>query len=196
VTDMLVTTPVRPARFFLATYALSWAIWTPLVLSRYSVLPIGIPEGTSTLLGLLGVLMPAACAIGLTGLAGGWQSVSVLLRRLAIWRVGLRWWAAVIVVQPILLLLSAQIYNLFGPATPVTPVPFASLSAFMMAAIGLSIAATGEEIGWRGVALPGLQMRSSSLVSSVILGLLWAGWHIPIGYSAGRSSSLVPASLW
>jgi membrane protease YdiL (CAAX protease family) len=51
-----------------------------------------------------------------------------------------------------------------------------SLSA---ATVLLLIATLGEEIGWHGVALPGLQQRHGVLWSSAVLGLLWATWHLP-----------------
>ena len=51
--------------------------------------------------------------------------------------------------------------------------------AFFITVIFLLLATLGEEIGWRGVALPALQARQTALVSSIILGLLWATWHIP-----------------
>ncbi len=129
--------------------------------------------------------MPAVCAIALTGFAGGRPALRALVGRLALWRVSWRWWAAAIVVQPILLLVSAGLYNLLRPATPITPVPFASIAAFVSTTIALGIASLGEEIGWRGVALPGLQMRQSPLTSSVILGLVWGVWHVPFWILVG-----------
>jgi membrane protease YdiL (CAAX protease family) len=43
----------------------------------------------------------------------------------------------------------------------------------------LALATLGEEIGWRGVALPALQQRQSPLAASAILGLLGGIWHLP-----------------
>ena len=38
----------------------------------------------------------------------------------------------------------------------------------------------GEEGGWRGYALPRLQRRFNPTASSIILGFLWANWHLPL----------------
>lgn len=38
----------------------------------------------------------------------------------------------------------------------------------------------GEEVGWRGFALPRLQTRSSPLVASLVLSLFWFAWHLPL----------------
>lgn len=46
----------------------------------------------------------------------------------------------------------------------------------------------GEEGGWRGFALPRIQARRSALSSAVLLGLAWAGWHLPLfAFSEGLS---------
>jgi uncharacterized protein len=55
--------------------------------------------------------------------------------------------------------------------------------------------ALGEEVGWRGYALPALQVRYGALVSSVILGALWALWHLPLFFNPDTHYSDLPFVL-
>ena len=55
---------VSPLKFFVLTFALSWLIWIPLVFPHYGIGPLHIPEGASSLIRLLGVLMPVTPAVG------------------------------------------------------------------------------------------------------------------------------------
>lgn len=47
-----------------------------------------------------------------------------------------------------------------------------------------------EEPGWRGYALPRLQSKFSPLVSSLILGVIWAVWHAPLKFGGIEANSL------
>lgn len=53
----------------------------------------------------------------------------------------------------------------------------------------------GEEIGWRGFALPWLQKRYSALTSSLILGLVWSLWHLPLFWIPGDFHQQLPL-IW
>lgn len=166
-----------PENFFLLTFTLSWLIWIPLDLSHFGI-AFNIPESISNIVRLSGVLMPAASALILTRITGGRDAMQNLWRRLFLWRVGWKWWLAAVAGQPALLVLAAVISNLLSNSM-VTPEPLVSVGALIVNVVMLLIATLGEEIGWRGVALPVLQQRNNALKSSAILGLLWATWHIP-----------------
>ena len=137
-----------------------------------------IPQSTSTIVRLFGVLMPAVSAIILTIITGGTDGMRNLWARLILWQVHWKWWLTAAAFQPALLVLAALINNRISDSK-ISPVPVASAGAFVINVVMLLIASLGEEIGWRGVALPGLQEKNSALKSSLILGLLWATWHIP-----------------
>jgi membrane protease YdiL (CAAX protease family) len=120
------------------------------------------------------------CTEGPPGLAN-------LFRRLTIWRVGVVWYVLAVGV-PLLVAVVAQLLHSMTVGGPVgvtvsTPVPLMLLLALLV---------VGEEIGWRGFALPRLQARYRGLTASLVLGSLWACWHlvnatIP-GLEAYRSS--------
>jgi uncharacterized protein len=172
-------TNVTPTRFFVLTYALSWLVWIPLDLAHFEIGLPAIPSGTSTLIRLFGVLMPAVAAMVLSARAGGRRELRAMLSRLGTWRVGLVWWAAAVIVPSGVLVASGVAANLLSGETVVPFVPFDSLGTLIVTTIFLVIAVLGEEIGWHGVALPALQQRMSVLEAALVLGVLWAFWHLP-----------------
>ena len=202
------TTQVRPVTYFGLVFLLSWSIWIPLALSHLRLIPFHIPEGVSSIVRLLGVLMPAVSALLLTARAGGRDAVRQLFGRLKIWRVGWQWWLAAVVVLPALLVASGLAYNWLGGRPPVTPASPMAAVALAINIFFLALATLGEEIGWRGVALPALQQRHSALIASAILGLLWATWHVPfwllldtfaqfgIGYLALNLALILPSTVY
>lgn len=203
------TRPLAPSPlvFFLVTFAFSWLIWIPLSISHLNAAPF-IPEGTSNGVRLLGVLGPAIVAILLSTLIGGRPSLRDLFGRLAIWRVGWNWWAAAALVQPVLLLAVALAYNALGGNPPLAFGAQFTAVEFIVQVVFLAIATLGEEIGWRGVALPGLLKTRGALASSLILGLIWSTWHLPFwllqpsfdqygpGYLALNYLMILPMSVY
>src|SRR5215208_6162757 len=168
--------------FFVLAYAYSWAVWAPAVLlSRGSSEP-----QTSALLHLAGGLGPMASAFVVTALAGGYAGIRELLGRVVRWRVGVGWWIVAVVGPVILFFIAAAIsWLLFGGWPELGEFgrseEFAFLGLIPYWVANIIFFGFGEEVGWRGFALPRFQTgRRSALLATLILSLIWAAWHIPL----------------
>src|SRR5215217_171460 len=163
--------------FFVLTYALAWILWLPLVVHQDT-----IPAAPGLVLVLLGSNVPSLLAILLTALVLGRGSLRKLLGRLLIWRVDPHWYL-VIVLGPIALSGGMVAFNAFvgGPAISVG-VPLLTV-VITLAFFIFPGSALGEEIGWRGYALPRLQSGRSALSASLILGVIWAFYHLPLFFT-------------
>jgi membrane protease YdiL (CAAX protease family) len=177
-----------PTSFFTLTYAAAWSLWIPLVILRDR-----LPGALGFLLVLLGSLVPSTVAILLIAVLHGKPGVRKLLGRLLRWRIGLRWYLVVLVL-PMLVPLGIGLSVLLGGSAPAVDatIPIA-LVMFVFSIFPGS--ALGEELGWRGFALPHLQADRSALGASLVLGALWGAWHLPLWLTGTDSHplSLYPA---
>src|SRR2546430_14611004 len=100
------------------------------------------------------------------------------MRRGLRWRVRGVWSGAVFVLPAVLFLVAVGIHMAVGGAPPTAwlAIPSAADLAFLVGA--LVAGSFGEEVGWRGFALPRLQRRYTPLVASVVIGGVWATWHL------------------
>jgi membrane protease YdiL (CAAX protease family) len=177
--------------FFVLTYAISWILESPLVLLQDTITATQI-----LVLQILASNVPSLLAIVLTAIVLGRGALRKLLGRLLIWRVDLRWYL-VVVFGPTALVLCALTFNallLGGPALSFFGMPLLGAVLFL-AFMTFPGSAIGEEIGWRGYALPRLQAGRSALTASLILGALWSLWHLPLWLTGAPSNplSLYPA---
>ena len=169
--------------FFLLAYALTWLGWSPWFLSESGVGLLPYEGGDlDVLFNVAGlVLGPTLAAFVVTGAAEGREGVRRLLRRIVLWRVGLRWYLFVLAGIPAIALLSAVAMPGALASFRVSAVPPA---LFLYLVAGPFFLFAGgpvfEEIGWRGFALPRLQRQHGSLAGSLLLGFLWALWHLPL----------------
>jgi membrane protease YdiL (CAAX protease family) len=166
------------AAFFVLACSISWLLWLPAVLAH-------IWRGTSLGQGapflFLGSFGPFLAALTLSVVSGGTGGAKAWLRRLGRWRVGLVWYLIALYGFPALGLLTMLVVGaadlrqvLSEVPTVLITVPANALTSFLV------LGPLGEEPGWRGYALPRLQVDRSALLSSVMLGLLWALWHAPL----------------
>jgi membrane protease YdiL (CAAX protease family) len=164
-------------RFFVVTYIVTWGFWF-----AARIAPAGGPRG---LLVFLGIFAPAYVALWLTSRATGRGGVVALLRRLIHWQVPARWYLFAVSYIAVVKLTVAVVHR---AATGTWPL-FGQEPLYLMlaATVGSTLVGgqTGEEIGWRGYALPRLTARFGLGGASLLLGVLWACWHLPLFFFPG-----------
>jgi uncharacterized protein len=169
--------------FFVMAYAFTWlAAFMPLVLSEdgAGLLSYRWPLGLYATIAIASFVGPFLSAFIMTGITEGREGVGRLLRQLVLWRVGFRWYLFALIGLPAIMVLSViflpgALASFQGLAT-LSPLPLLVLFVYVFFLGG----PMGEEPGWRGFALPRLQRRYGPLVGSLILGPIWAFWHLPL----------------
>ncbi|MFT4256506.1 MAG: CPBP family intramembrane metalloprotease [Pseudoxanthomonas sp.] len=160
--------------FFVLAYAIAWLSWSPLALSRagLSLLPVNGALWWT----LPGSYAPLLSALIVQRLSHGDFRIAQLLPSWKHFCLGLAAGVALIVLG-FLVLPGAWLGE-----GPLTALSWSALAAYPIAtARALAMAGPlGEEPGWRGFALPKLQARFPPLAATLILGVLWAGWHLPL----------------
>ena len=190
------------AAFSLLAFGFSWAGYIPFAASQAGLLPFRVVAEVP----MFAQYGPSVAALILVGIEGGWLGVRHLLRRVVQWRVGIQWYAVVLLLTPVISLTAIGVNALFGFApdfanlnnwsirwseglrtyTPSMGL-FSSLAEFtakgpwqtLMIFVTFAICNGGlsEELGWRGYLLPRLQARRNALLASIQVGLLWSFWH-------------------
>ncbi|SDQ07029.1 CPBP family intramembrane glutamic endopeptidase [Quadrisphaera sp. DSM 44207] len=175
--------------FFALAFGLSWAAWLPYVLSVHGlgVLDLRYPEllGNTQLAGMLpgAYVGPLGAAFTVTAVVEGRAGLRAWARRLTHWRVGWRWYAAVLTGVPAAILLATIV--LPGAWEGAAPVPAVALVAYLpVLVMQLVTTAAAEEPGWRDFALPRLQRSFGPVLGTTVLGVLWGAWHLPMFLTA------------
>ncbi len=158
--------------FFLLAYAVMWACFITV-----AAVPIPVHTPLGAVLLLLGAFAPALVALGLTARTEGGAAVEALFRRVIQWRVPAKFYVFAVTYMAAIKLAAALIHRV---ATGAWPRFGASPWYLIPAAIAFSTPfQAGEELGWRGYALPRLTARFGLARGSILLGLIWGCWHLP-----------------
>jgi len=156
--------------FFVLTYALTWLAWPLWALGLYPIAPVFS-------------FAPFLTALVVLAITQGKSGVGGLLRRMVRWRVGIRWYAVALLIPAGITLTAAVLNVLLGAQAP-SSAELGSwtglLPIFLAVLLIPGLGGAWEEPGWRGFALPRLQSGRSALFASLILGVLIAGWHLPL----------------
>lgn len=189
---------IELALFFLLTLV-AWMIWVPQ--ARYR---LGLAESAVSLkspANALTVWCAGLAAIVLTALWSRGRGLRGLLSGLGKWRVNWRWYLVALFFEPVRWCLALCIDRILGRSYELGPMPLqvilGSAAAYMIpvAMVFTLPNAVGEEIGWRGFALPRLCAWGGALVGTLVLGVFWGLWHIPAWIGQGLSLEPGPMAV-
>jgi uncharacterized protein len=177
--------------FVLLTFVISWAIWIPYAVTGR--LADGVEPSLASLVLLVAAWAPALAALALTWLSAGRQGLGALLGQIKRWRVHPIWYAAALLTPLGMVVAARAIERLAGSGWgPVgDPARFALVAMMVVSAL---LAALGQVIGWVGYALPHLQERFRALPASLMLGAVFAVWHLPMWWGVA-GVGIVPAEV-
>ena len=182
--------------FFAIAFAGTWLLDLPIVLSSngLGVFQYSLPLAVTIPLFILSVYAgPTLGALLVTNALEGRAGMAHLLRRYALWKVGIVWYAVVVFAYPLLYLIAASI--------ALRGVPLADLQANWLTFFTVYLPALlvfpafitwGEEPGWRGFALTRMQERYGPLLAAVVVGLLHGVWHLPVFLMVSLPMALGP----
>ena len=150
-------------------------MWICFFAVAFVPVPMATPLGT--LLIYLGAFAPGLVALSFTAHREGRRGVRALLRRALLYNVATRWYIFAVAYIAVIKLTAALIQRVATGAWP----HFGNLPWYVMVAAILTSTPfqAGEEVGWRGYALPRLTARFGLPAASILLGVIWACWHLP-----------------
>ena len=174
--------------FFVLAFLITWAVW----------LPRALGAEWAKELGRVWTYGPAMAAVIAALVTRGRPGLRELGARIVRWRIGIAWYAVVILGPMVMALVESGISLVLigGSWEERLPVVFTDpLGTSLLLLFILTLTdGLGEEVGWRGFALPRMLTNDNAMMASVVLGLFWAAWHLPLFWTDG--SALADSSVW
>lgn len=180
----------RLGLFYVLAILFSWSLWSPLALFALRISAWNAPPFFH-LLGGLGPLLATLCVLFLKGGRPGLRSWVRARLHVA----GQGPWLLFGLLAPAVLFWVAAISLGLATAHPIEWSAFGQDTEYglklpLLLGVHVFFYGLGEEVGWRGFALPLLQRRYSALISSLIVSVAWAAWHLPLFVFAKGMSAL------
>jgi hypothetical protein len=180
----------NPWKFFLLTFAYSWVIWTPSVLDGIGIkLPFSV-TGYSTVVVIIGAFAPLMAAITLVIREQGWKGIKAFFGEALDFHIK-PIYLILALALPVLIHLIAHYLalavgldvakTLFPSEISVAPIVLAIPYFILMLVIG----GGQEEFGWRGYAQEPLQEKIGVIPASLVIGVIWGIWHLPLWFMTG-----------
>lgn len=176
--------------YFALVFIISWG-GILLVIGGPGGIP-GTTEQTKALFPFVFLAMiagPSLASILLTGIVDGRAGLRELFLRQCRWIVKIRLYGAALLITPLLLTMILAALTLISPVF----MPGIFTAGDKVTLLGLSIAAgltAGffEELGWTGFAVPKMQLHHSAFATGIMLGVIWAIWHLLADFWGGYAA--------
>ena len=170
--------------FFILAFVGGWIVLAPTVLfeSGFGLIPINIPAPAVMLFFIPAAMAgPTLAAFIVTRMVEGKEGTRNLLRRRILrWRVGVKWYLIAIFGIPLVYFVAASFVLGMAPLEALIEDWQLIFTSYLLKVVMVFfLVSLWEEIGWMGFALPRLQEKYGPLMASVVLGVLWALWHLP-----------------
>jgi len=179
---MFIQKHALPVYFFLA-FAWTWICWLPLIIATP---PGGMQAGISPvffIVAILGGFGPSLAGFVVAAMVGGKAGAKDLWKQAGRWRMAPGWYVIALLLVPAVSLVALAIHSALLQKT----LAFGDIgSSLALGLIWPLFSSIGEEFGWRGFALRGLQKSHAPLVAGLLVGLLWGLWHLPADFIAMR----------
>lgn len=180
-------------RFGVLAIALTWSAWIPLAVTSKGWADLH----ASAYLHFVGGLGPALAAIVMTMFYDGRAGLGVLWRRIITGPA--RWLSFALLAPAAAYLVAIGVASVFGVEVSLgrtgASKEFGSIPTVAYWLANLVFYGYGEEIGWRGFALPRLQRGRSALAASMWLSLVWGLWHVPLFFFSAGLGTMPPIGL-
>lgn len=172
--------------FFFFTFIFSWGCWIPLIFIKKEI----------TIIRMIGTFSPIIFAIIITKVIEGNYGIKQLLKPFLIWKFNIVWYIFCIFSTALICFTAIGVSVSFK----ITDFYFNDLSKiYILIPIFLYVLLTsviGEETGWRGFAQKRLQIYVSPITASIIIGIIWGFWHLPLFFIPNNFHHFIPFWLF
>ncbi len=160
--------------FFILAFVIGWLAWVPLLVN---------PSGPAWS-AFIFLFSPAISALLVAGITNKWAGVKGILKCYLLWKFHFKWYLLAFLLIPAIFFLAILILFRGNDQSLWTNAPWYFVAASFLYLMFIN---SGEEIGWRGFALPRLQsIIPNPLIASIILGVIWGAWHLPQYFVPGQ----------
>lgn len=173
--------------FYILAFSITWLGWIPQAAYSRGLFPFDSP-----IFYVLGGVGPLLAVFITLKILRGKVDYGEVFRPLGQWRAGIVWYFVAVFGYPIMWLATVTLSGDLRAELAKLTTPLSLLPSFLI----YFVAAIPEQVAWRGFALSRLQSRYSALTSSLIVGVLWGLWHLPLLFNTDNVMSTYPIGLF
>jgi len=176
-----------PIRFFIVTFLWSWLILIPIaLLINFRIIEIDVSNLLIALpISFIGALGPAAGAFFSLYTINGKEAVKEYCKKFISLKLGWKTWISMFLILGGAYFIAWIIPEFFGEKRIPAFIPIYIFPVYLL--LMIFVGGGQEEIGWRGYILPFLEKKFGLIMGSLILGIIWSIWHIPLWFIPGTT---------